>query len=452
MTLANLQTYQKKIQAFTTHLSAIYSCEGIYFDENYSMETLPVSESMPKKTSSLDTKINTFDQQLSFDDFFQTQDDRNHSVKLAQIPYVDYKLINPKKFSFPQKRFFVLSVVTHIMILVYAITLAVEKMQKPEIIEVSYVSNSALPPSSPGYTSAEEPMPTSPAPESKLDVLPTETTTKKRAKTPPPPIAKAKKSSGTLVAAEPLATVSDIAIPNLTEVSEEPAPHLSTKEFESDFDKIDDTDNEKIAAAVQNDAKLLEESISDLEQTSTAINNEESSFDNIAASRLEKLKNQKEQLRRQAQQAESTATATAGSSQGSSEAARNKSFGTGSDELTKSTSGSVPGGVGSDSEGVVRRLEDLRQKPGNPRPNYDVTDRMNGLSGTIIFNAYVTKEGNLTLFRLIQSTGHRNLDRKTLAALKNWRFYPGQEGWVELPFKWDLKGGVQQKPTLLKRR
>ncbi len=106
-------------------------------------------------------------------------------------------------------------------------------------------------------------------------------------------------------------------------------------------------------------------------------------------------------------------------------------------------------GVGA---GDVRKLEDLRQMPGNTKPQYDIEDRVKGLSGNIVLYGFVTKEGSLSSFKMVQSTGHRNLDRKTLMALKKWKFYPGQEGWVELPFKWDLKGGVQQKPTLLKRR
>ncbi|MNT35500.1 hypothetical protein D3C72_1715310 [compost metagenome] len=61
-----------------------------------------------------------------------------------------------------------------------------------------------------------------------------------------------------------------------------------------------------------------------------------------------------------------------------------------------------------------------------------------------MFYAYISKEGQPTQFRMVKSTGFRNLDGKTLVALKKWRFYPGQEGWVELPFRWDLKGGAQE--------
>lgn len=99
----------------------------------------------------------------------------------------------------------------------------------------------------------------------------------------------------------------------------------------------------------------------------------------------------------------------------------------------------------------VRSLDQLRQMPGNLRPQYDREERRRGDQGEIAFIAYISKEGHPTKFRLMKSTGFRNLDAKTLGALKKWRFYPGQEGWVELPFRWDIKGGVQQDGGLLRR-
>jgi|GEM_PF-820564 TonB family C-terminal domain len=98
----------------------------------------------------------------------------------------------------------------------------------------------------------------------------------------------------------------------------------------------------------------------------------------------------------------------------------------------------------------VRSLEQLRQKPGNPRPMYSPQERLLGQKGDVGYLAYITKEGVPTQFRLIKSTGHQNLDSKTLTALKKWKFYPGQEGWVELPFKWDLKGETQEAGGLLR--
>lgn len=92
----------------------------------------------------------------------------------------------------------------------------------------------------------------------------------------------------------------------------------------------------------------------------------------------------------------------------------------------------------------VRSLDQLRQMPGNQRPQYAREERLRGDQGAVIFYAYISKEGHPSQFRMVKSTGFRNLDGKTLVALKKWRFYPGQEGWVELPFRWDLKGGAQE--------
>ncbi len=99
----------------------------------------------------------------------------------------------------------------------------------------------------------------------------------------------------------------------------------------------------------------------------------------------------------------------------------------------------------------IRDAQDLRQRPGNPLPQYDQNERLSGHQGKVVFLAYVTPEGVPTQFKLVDSTGFKNLDGKTLKALKQWRFFPGQEGWVEMAFNWSLKGGAQEIPALLKR-
>lgn len=99
----------------------------------------------------------------------------------------------------------------------------------------------------------------------------------------------------------------------------------------------------------------------------------------------------------------------------------------------------------------VRSLDQLRQMPNNPKPYYDREERRRGDQGIVKFVAFINKLGKPENFKLIQSSGYANLDKKTLAALKNWRFHPGQEGWVELPFKWDLQGGVQEDGGFLRR-
>ena len=102
--------------------------------------------------------------------------------------------------------------------------------------------------------------------------------------------------------------------------------------------------------------------------------------------------------------------------------------------------------------GGVLALEDIRQKPGNKKPQYDYQDRLAGRQGEIVFITYISKAGTPVQFKMVKGTGHSELDTKTLKALKEWRFYPGQEGWVEIPFRWDLKGGPQEMPATLRRK
>ncbi|MFN7728251.1 MAG: TonB family protein [Bdellovibrio sp.] len=102
--------------------------------------------------------------------------------------------------------------------------------------------------------------------------------------------------------------------------------------------------------------------------------------------------------------------------------------------------GSKGGGVSTAQASSVRPLEDLKQMPGNEKPQYDPDDRLSGRNGVVVFYAFITSGGQPADFKLIQSSGHRSLDLKTLKAIRTWKFYPGQEGWVEIPFQWDLKG------------
>ncbi|MGE3757922.1 MAG: TonB family protein [Pseudobdellovibrionaceae bacterium] len=99
----------------------------------------------------------------------------------------------------------------------------------------------------------------------------------------------------------------------------------------------------------------------------------------------------------------------------------------------------------------VRQIGDLRQRPGNIRPAYDVEDRRQQRQGLVNFMAYVTRDGSLTQFKMTRSTGHNTLDKKTFDALKKWKFLPGQEGWVEIPFNWSLRGEAQEAPGGLRR-
>lgn len=99
----------------------------------------------------------------------------------------------------------------------------------------------------------------------------------------------------------------------------------------------------------------------------------------------------------------------------------------------------------------IRQIGDLKQSAGNLRPTYDVEDRRLQRQGQITILAYVTRDGGLTNFKMTASSGHPTLDQKTMNAIRRWRFMAGQEGWVEIPFNWSLKGDAQEMPSTLRR-
>lgn len=99
----------------------------------------------------------------------------------------------------------------------------------------------------------------------------------------------------------------------------------------------------------------------------------------------------------------------------------------------------------------IRAVANLRQRPGNPLPAYTDFERLRRHEGQVTYLAYVTADGSLRDFILSESSGHANLDQKTLSALRGWRFYPGQEGWVEIPQIWVLSGQPEELPSQLRR-
>lgn len=122
--------------------------------------------------------------------------------------------------------------------------------------------------------------------------------------------------------------------------------------------------------------------------------------------------------------------------------------------MTAAAAKKAQASAGNDSNvnNEVRSLNELRQVPGNEHPAYDSEDRLKGRQGDVAFLAYISREGQPVKFKMVQSSGFRELDAKTLKAIRSWKFYPGQEGWVEIPFRWDLKGGPQEMPATLRRK
>lgn len=258
-------------------------------------------------------------------------------------------------------------------------------------------------------------------------------------------------------------TIDDIEAPELDEgaLAKHAVASNMNADFNEDFDNIDSAQG----AAVENERRSMEalaaamaaeqdESLSALEADNQA------EAEKLAAMQNEMRQRNAKVISSALANERAAALAAAAAKEKAARDAAAKRAGLGGEGNGRGMGkGAGAGNSGSPGQGTalagepsgVRSLDQLRQMPGNPRPRYDRQERLRGDQGAVVFYAYITKEGYPQKFRMMQSTGFRNLDSKTLAALKKWRFYPGQEGWVELPFRWDLKGGAMEDGGLLRR-
>lgn len=243
--------------------------------------------------------------------------------------------------------------------------------------------------------------------------------------------------------------------------------HFKAQKFDDrtlhdDLNKIDEEQETKVAALqTELDSETngflaeQEKDLNDLEQ-------EKNKTDQVLKSNAAKMKNSDSAKIAAAQSAEKAAAEAYANQQAAEARAAAVAAARAAEERAAQAKGTRhEEGTGSGTQldgssfgvnGPVRRLEDLRQMPGNKRPAYDNEDRFKGRQGEIAFLAFVSMQGKITDIKLIKATGHRSLDSKTLAAIREWKFYPGQEGWVEIPFRWDLKGGPQEMTTTLRRK
>lgn len=254
-------------------------------------------------------------------------------------------------------------------------------------------------------------------------------------------------------------TLEDIAAPALDIDGVEVAQvgNLGDNEFENDFRNVDRSNSAAIAAEKAQMDEEVQQIADEKEAALKAIADDNQARAKAMEDALKATRTKNAATLAQIKATEKAAAEKAARDREAAmaaAAAKNRGFGngapadgrgngtSGADETSGSRAG-IPDGI--------RSLDQLKQMPGNPRPQYSNEERLKRQQGQVIFYAYVTTSGNTSQFKMAQSTGFRNLDGKTLAALKKWRFYPGQEGWVEIPFKWDIKGGVQEMPTLLRR-
>jgi len=273
----------------------------------------------------------------------------------------------------------------------------------------------------------------------------------------------------TTMAAVPT-TLDDINAPALDAgaVAEAPVNSEMHEDLNQDFEKVDESQAAKIEKERGQIAQSADQVAAEQEESLKAVDE----LNKEDAEKLAALKDSvhnkdtqaiaaaeaSEKAAAEAKAAAATKAAAAAASAARANAAkqaqaRAKEAGTG----TAAGAGAGDAGENKSSADVagipqgVRTLDQLRQMPNNPHPQYAREERHAGQQGEISFVAYINKSGVPSQFKIMKSTGYQNLDAKTLAALKKWRFYPGQEGWVELPFKWDLRGGVQEDGGTLRR-
>ncbi len=249
-------------------------------------------------------------------------------------------------------------------------------------------------------------------------------------------------------AAPKLATIDDIDSPEVDvdkDVQHALIPTAYNENLDEDLSKVDKEQAHKLA-----------EEKSQLEKDAAAVDAEnEKALKNLdaenkkqaaALAAVNEARRDQEQKAIAQARAEESAAAEAAAAARANEAQRQRAAAIAAAEATAANAG--PGGT---PQGI-RDLKDLRQMPGNPIPRYSAQERLHNQQGKVAYYAYVQKDGRLTSFRQIATTGHSNLDSKTLQALQQWKFYPGQEGWVELPFQWNLEGETQSVDGLLRTK
>lgn len=261
-------------------------------------------------------------------------------------------------------------------------------------------------------------------------------------------------------------SLEDIAAPKLDAdgVEFSQVGKLGENEFEDDFKNVDHASAASVKALKNSMDDEIRQIADEKDEELKAMEDENKAFAHQVDAESKARRMKDAQAIASAQAAEQAAIERAAQNAAKAEAiqkmraaAAAAATGTGQGMANK---GAGSGNIGEDNPNSrvagdpngVRSLDQLRQMPGNPRPQYSTDERLHRHQGEIVLHAYVTKDGTLTNFKLLKSTSFRNLDAKTLASLKKWRFYPGQQGWVELPFRWDLKGGVQEVPTYLRRK
>jgi hypothetical protein len=322
-------------------------------------------------------------------------------------------------------KYFGLSIFVHSAIAVAALLITVPAMDniKKEVITIEFEAAATMPPppevktmaaakgevikATQGSAPTVAPAVTAPL-DAKLDTLvkgPAQTSRKSHS-----PIAKMKTHTGQGAKAIPVAhsapsragvpeTIEDIAAPelNFDGVVAAQQGKLGDDELEDDFKKVDRSN----AAAIQAQKAELDNEMKQVsDEKDEALNSLEE--DNKAQARA--MENAMEAKR--TKNAAAVAQLKAAEDAAKEKAAQEKEIVAAKAKAAAGRAQNNIAGKGSDSSGVnqnsanssgepngVRSLDQLRQVPGNPKPQYSVEERMQRQQGLVAFYAYVTKAG-----------------------------------------------------------
>jgi TonB family protein len=388
--------------------------------------------------------------------------------------------------------FTVLSTVLHVGMAIGVTYLKIELPQQPELTQIEIVSSeqtsTALPiseapvvaetlkapdtaPEAPLFVAKESsapPVQEESIPEPAAAVLVTSKPVKHATKAPAKP-AKAVAPAPKEVAAV-LPVVENTELDETTDVQAQ--TELVDEDLDEDLSKIDQEETSKVAAVHEELSKETDQELKEQETKIAALQKEtEAASEKMAKESAEKRAQEKQALaaatkasqdaekarqgeiaRQQAVEKARQAEAARQAEQARINADKQAAAAAAAIAAAQAEEQRLAAAKARAQEEQIRSLAELRQMPGNQKPLYDSQDRLLKRQGEVSFLAYVSREGSLVQFKMVKSSGHRELDAKTLKSIKSWRFFPGQEGWVEIPYNWNLKGEPQVMPATLRRR
>lgn len=74
-----------------------------------------------------------------------------------------------------------------------------------------------------------------------------------------------------------------------------------------------------------------------------------------------------------------------------------------------------------------------------PEPRYPLISRRNKEEGSIIFNIEIDNKGNMTAYKIVQSSGYKRLDKEAEKSIKTAKFQPALKNGEPVSSNFDLK-------------